>query len=104
MLRAVVRQPAQRVLAVECASRHAEVSGTNTADAQIKARLRLVAGLFRQRVPARVEMRQKRCRRFDRDIVTELQLRRIRPACEPLQSSPYAGRELGRIAEPRGFA
>src|SRR5207248_5134601 len=44
MLRAVVRQPAQRVLAVECASRHAEISGTNTADAQIKARLRLVAG------------------------------------------------------------
>ena len=49
-------------------------------------------------------MRKKRRGRFDRDLVTELQLGRIGPAGEPLQPSPDAGCELGRITEPRGFA
>ena len=79
VLRALERQAAERILAVERAAADAEVGGRHAAGRQLAARaLRGIGVAPRQLVPVRVEMRQQRGAAFDRRVVAELQLRRAR--------------------------
>src|SRR6202022_963005 len=99
MLRALVREPSQQIRAVEGTSANAEIRRSHTAGAKLDSGRRVTAGAScRQRVPTRIEIGQKRSARFDSSIVAQLQLRRIRSACQSLEPSSDAGNELGRIA------
>src|ERR1051325_3439294 len=74
MLRPVIRETTQGILAVESATGDAEVRRPQSADAQIEPRLGGIQGLLRRRVPVFIEMGQKRRTRFRRAVVPELQL------------------------------
>src|SRR5258708_14623842 len=52
MLRAMIREPAKRVLAVERAPGDAEVRGAESPDAKVEPGLRLIARFLRRRIPA----------------------------------------------------
>src|SRR5690348_11036204 len=99
MLRPLIREVADQVLAVEASARDAEVRGSETTGAKLEPCLRLAAAaLQRQRVPVRVQMRQKGRGGIDRNIVPELKLRRIGSIPQSLDPSAHAGGELGRVA------
>ena len=104
MLRAMVREPAERILAVEGAPGDAEVRRAESPDAQVEPRLRVIACFLRGRIPVRIEMGEQRRTRLDRAVVPKLELGRIGSGREPLEPAADAGGELGGIAEAHGLA